>query len=189
MPAVEPRFVCVLESDCDESALPRCLAAAPDLVVFDLAGRGSLELMTLGEFSSRTAPWALLVIGGGAPPQTVCGLISQKPFGFFSRNNSLEALARAGFLVATGGTYFDAPLHAQFFPGAASARSVSLSQRERHVLQLIGEGYSTKEVAAILQLSRKTVEKYRTSLMQKLDVHDVVKLTHCAIRLGYVTVS
>jgi len=189
IPVIEPRFTCVLESPCDDQAAQRCHAAGPDLVVFDLAGRGSFELLTLGALSGPATRWSLLVIGNSAPTQTVCEFVTQKPCGFFSRSNSLDSLARAAFLVATGGTYLDASLHNLLFKRRALPASPGLSQRERHVLQLIAEGYSTKEVADILRLSVKTVDKYRTTVMQKLDVHDVVRLTHCAIRMGFVSVS
>jgi DNA-binding NarL/FixJ family response regulator len=61
-----------------------------------------------------------------------------------------------------------------------------LSPRERHVLKLIAEGKSTKEIASILCISAKTVESHRTRLMQKLDIHDVARLVRYAIRRGLV---
>lgn len=66
--------------------------------------------------------------------------------------------------------------------------NMELSRREKHVLQQIAQGYSTKEVADILKISVKTADKYRAATMRKLNVHDVVRLTHCAIRLGLVTI-
>jgi DNA-binding NarL/FixJ family response regulator len=63
-----------------------------------------------------------------------------------------------------------------------------LSPREREVLKMVAEGLSTKEVASELGLSHKTIECYRQSLMKKLGVHDVVRLTHCAIKLGAIKV-
>jgi len=51
-----------------------------------------------------------------------------------------------------------------------------------------GEGYATKQVAAKLCRSYKTVDKHRTSLMKKLDVHDRVDLARLAIRAGLVDV-
>jgi DNA-binding NarL/FixJ family response regulator len=61
-----------------------------------------------------------------------------------------------------------------------------ISPRERQVLQLVGEGKSTKEIAAILCISAKTVESHRARLMQKLDIHDVARLVRYAIRRGLV---
>jgi two-component system response regulator NreC len=57
-----------------------------------------------------------------------------------------------------------------------------LSAREREVLQLIAEGYTNKQIAEILSISIKTVQAHRTSLMQKLDLHDRGELIKYAIQ-------
>lgn len=57
-----------------------------------------------------------------------------------------------------------------------------LSPREREVLQLIAEGYTNKETASILQLSIKTIEKHRSSLMNKLHVNDLPSLLRIAFK-------
>ncbi|HPH29989.1 MAG TPA: response regulator transcription factor, partial [Pseudomonadota bacterium] len=62
-----------------------------------------------------------------------------------------------------------------------------LTPREREVLQLIAEGHTNREIAALLQLSAKTVDTHRTSLMRKLDLHDVQGLTRFAVRRGLIT--
>jgi DNA-binding NarL/FixJ family response regulator len=65
----------------------------------------------------------------------------------------------------------------------ASAFSV-LSDREREVLQLMVEGKSTKEIAAHLNVSAKTIETHRANIMAKLDIHTIAELTKYAIREG-----
>lgn len=57
-----------------------------------------------------------------------------------------------------------------------------LSVREREVLQLIAEGYTNKQIAEILSISIKTVQAHRSSLMQKLDLHDRGELIKYAIQ-------
>jgi DNA-binding NarL/FixJ family response regulator len=57
-----------------------------------------------------------------------------------------------------------------------------LSPREREILQLVAEGKSNKETATTLNLSVKTVETHRASIMEKLDLHSVSDLVHFAIR-------
>jgi DNA-binding NarL/FixJ family response regulator len=189
LPAVDTRFVCVRDFPCDANVAGRCRAAGPDLVIFDMNGRSASELTALRELAAQGI-WALLVIASEAPDHVLEELVTRKRSGFFSRNNSLDALARVAFLVALGGTYFDGAMHELLLRRTSRAvEQPTLSQRERHVLQLVAQGYSTKEVAVILRLSIKTVDKYRTSVMQKLNVHDVVRLTHYAIRMGFVTVS
>lgn len=64
-----------------------------------------------------------------------------------------------------------------------------LSPREREVLQLVVEGKSSAEIAATLYLSPKTVETYRSRLMQKLEIHDIPGLVKFAIQHGLTTLD
>lgn len=61
-----------------------------------------------------------------------------------------------------------------------------LTARERQVIQLIGEGHSTKQIAALLGISVKTVDTHRTKLMFKLDIHQTAGLVRYAIRRGMI---
>lgn len=61
-----------------------------------------------------------------------------------------------------------------------------LSEREQQVFRLMVEGNSTKEIADILYLSPKTVEKHRANLMKKLDVHDLVAMIKYAIKINII---
>ena len=62
-----------------------------------------------------------------------------------------------------------------------------LTSREREIVQRIAEGQTTKEIAAALGLSVKTVESHRNSLMRKLDIHETATLVRYAIRRGLTT--
>lgn len=62
-----------------------------------------------------------------------------------------------------------------------------LTPRQREVLQLIAEGFSTKEIARRLELSVKTVDTHRSQLMKQLDIHDVASLVRYAMKVGLVS--
>lgn len=63
--------------------------------------------------------------------------------------------------------------------------SVSLlTPREREILQLIAEGKTNEDVAQVLYMSRRTVEKHRARIMTKLNIHNLAELTKYAIREG-----
>jgi DNA-binding CsgD family transcriptional regulator len=64
--------------------------------------------------------------------------------------------------------------------------SDALSGRERQVLQLVGEGRSTKDIALQLGISVKTAESHRARLMKKLDIHETASLVRYAIRRGLI---
>ncbi len=73
--------------------------------------------------------------------------------------------------------------------GNSSIAERPLTQREREVLQLIGEGSSSAEIAAKLQIGETTVKSHRNNIMDKLNVRDVAGLTRQAIRLKLVHVE
>ncbi|MEO8051809.1 MAG: response regulator transcription factor [Acidobacteriota bacterium] len=62
-----------------------------------------------------------------------------------------------------------------------------LTEREREILQLLGEGKSNKETAGILNLSPYTIETHRTNLMQKLGLHNTAEIVLYAVRKGIIT--
>jgi DNA-binding NarL/FixJ family response regulator len=72
--------------------------------------------------------------------------------------------------------------------GALTARRslVKLTPRQIEVLRLVAEGRRTREIAAALKLSVKTVESHRGEIMKRLGVRDVVSLVHYAMRVGLV---
>jgi DNA-binding NarL/FixJ family response regulator len=61
-----------------------------------------------------------------------------------------------------------------------------LTQRERQVLQLIGQAYSNKEIATVLNLSVNTVNVHRTNLMATLNLHSTAELVLFAVKKGLV---
>ena len=68
----------------------------------------------------------------------------------------------------------------------AHASGNPLTSRQSQVLQLVAEGYMSKQIAPMLSLSIKTVEKHRQGLMQKLDLHKIADLTRYAISNGII---
>lgn len=94
---------------------------------------------------------------------------------------AIEQVSRGGFYV--GGGVSQAVVEAC---RAAAQDRGRLTSRERQVVQLVAEGKSTKQVAALLGITVKTAEFHRARVMKKLDVHDVASLVRYAIREGLV---
>jgi len=63
-----------------------------------------------------------------------------------------------------------------------------LTDREREILKLLAEGYTTQKIADMLVISPKTVDAHKTSLMAKLDIHNRIDLVKYALRKGIITV-
>ena len=111
------------------------------------------------------------------------------------KNDSQAELFIALNSVLQGKIYLSPAICDRIVPGyLASSDSSSekpswelLTRREREVIKLIAEGNRTKEIADYLSVSPKTVDKHRTNLMKKLDLHNVSAVTVFAIQNGLVT--
>ena len=93
--------------------------------------------------------------------------------------------------VAHGDTYLSPAISKRVIedylaqaPARADAAAQVLTARQREILQLIAEGRSTKQIAALLNVSVKTVETHRADLMERLGIHDLAGLVRYALREG-----
>jgi DNA-binding NarL/FixJ family response regulator len=122
-------------------------------------------------------------------------LLQQGVKGYLLKNSVAAELPLAIRAASQGKVYLsplisDDVLHALMSPAQTAIPehpSERLTPREREVLQLIAKGYTNGDVAAALQISIKTVEKHRGSLMSKLRVNDLASLMRLAIRYGLVS--
>jgi two-component system response regulator NreC len=109
--------------------------------------------------------------------------------GFVLKTQAAEDLAQAIREVSRGGLYVSPGVSQVLVDAcrvAADQVAERLTSRERQVVQLVAEGKSTKQIAALLKITPKTAEFHRMRVMKKLDVHDVASLVRYAIREGLV---
>ena len=113
--------------------------------------------------------------------------------GYLLKRAAAEELTLAIRTVAAGGVYLDPSLAGKVVGGYigkpapdGEARRPDLSDREAEVLRLIAWGYSNKEIAAQLHISVKTVETYKTRLMEKLEFRSRVDLVRYALKQGWL---
>jgi DNA-binding NarL/FixJ family response regulator len=187
--AREPDLQLVGEAGDGREALRVAETARPDVAVLDLA----MPLLNGLDAARQLAAWDRgpqpILITMHADDRYVLEALRAGVRGYVLKKQAAADLVRAIREVAAGRVYLSPGV------GAAVAEAIRaggplpeerLTSREREVLQLVAEGKTTKEIAAILSVSVKTADSHRTRLMQKLDIHDVAGLTRCAIRLGLV---
>ncbi len=110
---------------------------------------------------------------------------------YLTKDCSLEELVKAIRIVATGKKYLSPEISSIVIdeslsqsPRKGFSASSTLTMREREVLQLLAEGKSVNEIAAIFSLSIKTVHSHRKHIMDKLDLYSIAELTKYALMEG-----
>ncbi len=115
--------------------------------------------------------------------------------GYLLKDNADEDIERAIKLVLSGRPFFSPSIAQSLledYMRLMRKRGVQdsydlLTEREREILQLLAEGKSNKEAAAVLNLSPYTVETHRNNLMQKLSLHNTAEIVLYAVRKGIIT--
>ncbi|UCF69425.1 MAG: response regulator transcription factor [Acidobacteriota bacterium] len=113
--------------------------------------------------------------------------------GYLLKDAADDELAIAIKAVARGDVYLSPQISKQLVERLARAADTELdplaglTSRQREILQLVAEGNSSKQVAAKLGISVKTVEAHRGQIMERLGVHDVTGLVRFAIRAGLIS--
>lgn len=109
--------------------------------------------------------------------------------GYVLKSKSSSELVQAIHDAARGAVYLSSDISAAvvraYLNKSESAPEV-LGDRERQVLQLVAEGKTTKEIAALLGVSPKTAESHRCHIMDKLEIHNTAGLVRYAIRRGLI---
>jgi DNA-binding NarL/FixJ family response regulator len=155
----------------------------PDVVLLDI----SLPLLNgidAARAISKTLPGLKIVfVTILSDPDYVAEAFRAGGSGYVLKRSTASELIAAINEVLAGRVYLT-PLVAA--PPALGKRPGQLTVRQREVLQLVAEGRSTKEIAAILHISIKTVEFHKSGISQKLAMHSTAELTKWAIDHGII---
>jgi DNA-binding NarL/FixJ family response regulator len=186
--AMDRNYTLVGQCGEGQAGLQMCLELEPDLVVLDakLPGLNGVDL--LRRLTKRLPSLRVLVFSGHETPVVIRQMLEAGARGFVEKTAGLTEFKKGLAAIALGGTYFGPAAAGVLRNAEANPESGGspdfLTDREREIVQLVAEGHSTKEIAAKLGISAKTVDNHRTNLMRKLDIHDVASLTRHALEHG-----
>ena len=161
----------------------------PDLAVVDLAMPTLNGIDTCRELHRVSARTKAIVLSMYQEDRYVLEALRAGTKGYVLKTQAASDLGQAIREVARGGIYLSPGVSravVEAFLAKTELPPEPLSPRERQVLQLVAEGKSTKEVAAVLGISVKTAESHRGRLMSRLDIHDTAGLVRYAIRHGLI---
>jgi DNA-binding NarL/FixJ family response regulator len=158
----------------------------PQVVVMDCALPGMNGLEATRQIIKDSPHIAVLMLSMHTESTWVRQAIEAGAKGYVLKNAMDLELGAAIRKVAAGETVFDPQVEQQ--PVLKGERNSALTQRELEVLQMIVDGKSNKEIAAVLDLSANTIAVHRANIMNSLGIHKTAELVVYAIRAGLVSV-
>lgn len=183
----QPGFKVVSQCSEGAAALQAIQLKPPDIAVLDMNLPDLLTLEIVRRVRDANLPTKVVVLSTRQDRKTVIEALRCGVNAFLLKSAPSVQLLEAFGQVLDGGIYVSPQLelHKIFSLGHSTEPDdpmETLSAREHQVFTLLVEGVRAKEIAARLELSPKTVDTYRASLMRKLDIHDVARLVKFAIR-------
>jgi DNA-binding NarL/FixJ family response regulator len=164
----------------------------PDCVVLDITMPRLGGLETLERIRRKHARTRVVLLSVHGDPPFIQSAVSLGADGYVLKHGRASEVLSAVHAVLSGGNYFSPPVAKEIVEQLRDPKKDAtepfrlLSSREREVLHLIAEGLSAKEVASELDISTKTVEAHRTSLMRKVGVRKATELVRYAVKHGII---
>jgi two-component system, NarL family, response regulator NreC len=173
------------------SALERVVACAPDLLLMHIHLPDSNGMETARKILAAQQTTRVIILSRRPTLSQVKEALSIGVSGYVLNDNTAEDLIRAIRAVLSGKLYLCLEImnlvvqeYRKMLAPKTTQPTPSLSEREKQLLRRISEGQRNKEIAAQLGLSTKSVETYRSRLMNKLDCPSTAELVRFAIRQG-----
>lgn len=191
----ENDFEIVGEVDNGRDAVQAVGLLSPQLVLTDLSMPGMNGLESIVDIKRRFPDTRVLVMTIHKTEEYIHESLRAGANGYILKDATHDELRVAIRSVLNGKTYLSPDISSKVINGylgtdkAANATSPwdILTHREREVLKLVAEGHPNKYIANYFFLSIKTIEKHRSNLMKKLDLHNASTLTAYAIEKGLVS--
>ena len=191
----DPDFEVVGEAQDGRAAIQCVESLMPDLVLMDLSLPRMNGMDAIKEIKRRCPEIKVLVLTVHRTEEYILATLRAGADGYVLKDATHTELVMGIRNVLTGKPYLSPGVSDKVIEGYLDGRKTvktgtpwdALTQREREILKLIGEGYKNKDIADYLYISLKTVEKHRANLMRKLDLHSSSALTAFAMEKGLVT--
>lgn len=176
-------------------AVDMAAALRPDVILMDIAMPELNGLAATRQILAHNPRARVLILSAYSDDEYVERTTAVGAVGFLEKQTSAEILIEAIREVAKGKIFYSPAIAKRLADGKKRSRNrdglptqnaARLTLRETEVLQLVAEGLGNKQVAALLGISIKTVEKHRQHLMDKLNIHETAGLTRYAMTHGII---
>ncbi|MCL1035822.1 response regulator transcription factor [Shewanella submarina] len=168
--------ISILENEC------------PDILVLDISLKGLNGIEVVKAVQRRKLPVKILMLSMHNNVEYVARCLKSGANGYLLKDAAVEELEPAVMAVLDGGSYVSNEIDAELLdrlllePRDCDSLLELLTGRQRQILQLIAEGYSTRQIAEAVNVSIKTVETHRAHIMSRLNIYDVAGLVRFAIQ-------
>lgn len=162
-----------------EEAVAELRDCQPSLVTLDLQMPGLSGVAAVETIRKVSPNSRILIISGRLDSSEIRDLVSAGVSGYLPKDVRAEELVRAAETILEGEAYFSAKaataLVSGVRDGGKAAEGAGLSKRQVETLRLIEKGKKTNEIAEIMMLSPKTIEKYRGEILRRLDCRNQIE--------------
>lgn len=164
----------------------------PDIVLMDISMKNLNGLEATRRIKRLFPETKVLILTMYENEEWIFQVLKAGASGYLIKDSAMTDLALAIRAVTQGDSYLSPSISKKVIDeyirkaemGEEEGVVPLLSNREREILQLIGEGHSLPQIGSLLCISKKTVESHKSHIMEKLNIHDKVGLVKYAIRTG-----
>ncbi len=179
----QPDLHCAGVARNGEQARDLALALQPDVLLLDLGlplldGLGVMESLRRAKSTVR-----VLVVTARMDVQSVRAALALGAAGYLPKNEDSDELLLAIRRVAEGRRYISGAIAQVFVPEAAAVPEVALTASETTILQLVGQGMTSKEISQRLDISEATARKHRENIRRKLGISNSAEMAAYAVRV------
>ena len=181
------------EAEDGREAVQKTQELLPDVVLMDISMPELSGLEATRQIKKRFPEVKVVVLTRHANEEYVFQILRAGASGYVVKKAAPTELILAIQSVCRGDSFLSPaisrPVIEEYIRKAEATEENSyhrLTDREREVLQLIAEGHSSREIAALLHITERTVRAHRGHLMDKLDIHSAAELAQYAIRKGVI---
>lgn len=190
-----PNFKVVGEVNNGKDAIRFAGILNPDLILSDLSMPKTNGTEAIQHIKSRYPQIKILVLTVHKSEEHVHAALKAGADGYVLKDDSSDELINAINNILGGKTHLSSSICNDVVmgylakPGETEMVSsiAQLTKREREVMKLVAEGYRNRNIAEYLSISLKTVDKHRSNMMKKLDLHSTSSVTSYAIKNGLVS--
>jgi len=188
-----PNVEVVGEASTGRQAVEMVKTRLPNLVFMDIAMAELAGLEALPRITKDFPGVRVIILSAHANEEYVIRALRSGAAGYMLKDAATAELEFAITSVSEDKTYLSPSISRPVIDsylervGGPLSPLEQLTPRQREILQLIGEGKNTKDIASDLDISVKTIESHRLQLMERLNIHDIPGLVRYAIRNGLVS--